>query len=136
MKQARIRFILAQSLNIFAYLIIVISTICFSNYEYYWLEFLFTTSYGFCVTVVNVIATIALIIGFSLTEKRGKHRLYKLSWIYLIAVGAEVIITLPTMFLTVINIFVGVATIIAAVFQFIAGFIINNYSERKDNPEV
>ncbi|MGN0527284.1 MAG: hypothetical protein ACI4IF_07595 [Acutalibacteraceae bacterium] len=129
MKKARIRFILAQNLNIISYLIIGISTIYFSNYEYYWLEFLFTTRYGFCVTFVNIFATIALIIGFFFSEKREKHFLYKLSWFYFAAIGVEVIITLSTMFLTVINIAVGAATIVAAVLQFIVFFMINNYSE-------
>ncbi|MGN0444149.1 MAG: hypothetical protein ACI4F5_05995 [Acutalibacteraceae bacterium] len=128
MKKARIRFISAQSLNIISYLIIVISTICFSDYEYYWLEFLFTTSYGFCVTFVNIFAIIALIIGFFFSEKREKHFLYKLSWFYFAAIGVEVIITLPTMFLTVINLFVGVATIVAAVLQLIVFFMIYSYS--------
>ena len=129
MEKARKRFKLAQSLNIFAYFIIAISTIYFSNYEYYWLEFLFTTSYGYCLTAVNICAIIALIIGFYFTEKREKRFLYKLSWFYFIVIGIEVIITLPTMFLTVINIAVGAATIVASVLQFIVGFIVNNYSE-------
>ena len=130
MKKTKTRLKLAQTLNIFAYLIIIIATVCLSNYEYFWLEFLFTTSYGLCVTAVNIFATAAFIIGFSFSEKTEKQALYKKSWLYIIAVGAEMIITLPTMFSTVINLYVGFATIIAAVMQFIAGFMINNYSEK------
>lgn len=129
MKKTRIRFILAQSLNILAYLLIIITTFIFSNYEYYWIDFLFGTSYGLCIVFANVCATVALIIGFYFREKREKHFLHKLSWFYFITVGAEIMITLPTMFFTVINLFVGAAIIIAAVLQFIAGFLINNYSE-------
>ncbi len=131
MKNTRLRFILAQSLNILAYLLIIISTFYFSNYEVYWVDFLFGTSYGLyglCITFANICATAALIIGLLFTEKREKRFLYKLSWFYFVAVGAEIIITLPTMFFTVINLAVGVAIIIAAVLQFMAGFLINNYS--------
>ena len=133
MKKTRMRFILTQVLNILAYLIIITATIIFSSYEYEWYDFLFGTEYGLCIIFSDLCATVALIIGFLLTAKKEKNLLYKLSWLYFIAVGAEVIITLPTMFLTVINIFIGAATIIAAVLQFISGFIINKYSEEKDN---
>lgn len=130
MENTRTRFILAQLLNIFAYLLIITATYIFSNYEFYWLEFLFETDYGLCVLLADLCATAALIIGFFFREKRGKRFLYRLSWVYFVVVGVEIMIALPTMFISVINIFIGIATGIAAALQFIAGFMINNYSER------
>ncbi len=130
MENTRTRFISAQLLNIFAYLLIITATYIFSNYEFYWLEFLFETDYGLCVLLADLCATAAFIIGFFFREKRGKRFLYKLSWAYLVVVGVETMIALPTMFISVINIFIGIATGIAAALQFIAGLMINNYSER------
>lgn len=69
MEKARMRFVLARSLNILAYLIIIIATYTFSSYEYYWFDFLFETSYGLCITFANVCATAALIIGFFFRKK-------------------------------------------------------------------
>lgn len=130
MENNRSRFIVAQLLNIFAYLIIITATYIFSNYEYYWLEFLFETDYGLCVVLSDLCATVAFIIGFFFKRKRGKKFLYRLSWVYLIVVFIEAMIALPTMFITVINIFIGIATGIAVALQLTAGLMINNYSER------